>query len=55
MLGDLGAARPGDALGLESASVSAVIAELEDYTPACWHTSRTPVVRVLNGNLRLAE
>jgi len=32
-----------------------VVAELEKYTPACWHTSRTPFVRVLAGNLRLVE
>lgn len=33
---------------------AATLAELEGYTPACWHTSRTPVVRVLAENLRLA-
>lgn len=49
LLGDLG-----DTLGLEPASLAAVLAELEQYTPACWHTSRTPVVRVLAGNVRLA-
>jgi len=54
LLGELTAARPGDALGLAPESVTAVVAELENYTPACWHTSRTPVVRVLAGSVRLA-
>jgi hypothetical protein len=55
LLGDLEAANPGGALGLAPTSVTTVVAELEAYAPACWHTSRTPVVRVLAGNLRLAE
>jgi predicted metal-dependent hydrolase len=55
LLGDLTAAQPGGALGLAPESVSAVLAELEKYTPECWHTSRTPVVRVLDAPLRLAE
>jgi hypothetical protein len=55
LLGDFGAANPGGALGLDPTSVTAVVAELESYAPVCWHTSRTPVVRVLAGNLRLAD
>ena len=55
LLGDLTAANPGGALGLAPESVSAVLAELEKSTPECWHTSRTPVVRVLDAPLRLAE
>ena len=60
LLGDLGAASLGDtgsytaALGLAPESVSSVVRELEHYRPECWHTSRTPVVRVLNAALRLA-
>ena len=60
LLGDLGAARIGDAgvhtaaIGLASESVSSVVRELEHYQPECWHTSRTPVVRVLAAELRLA-
>lgn len=54
LLGDLEAANPGGTLNLAPESLSAVVAELEKYTPACWHTSRTPFVRVLAGNLRLA-
>ena len=53
LLGDLEAARLGGTLGLAPDSLSAVVKELEKYTPACWHTSRTPAVRVLAGNLRL--
>lgn len=53
LLGDLGAAQPGDALSLAPESVTAVVTELENYTPACWHTSRTPVVRVVIESLRL--
>ena len=58
--GDFGAARIGDAgvytaaLGLAPESVSSVIRELEHYRPECWHTSKTPVVRVLSADLRLA-
>ncbi len=54
LLGDLEAARLGGSLGLAPDSLSAVVKELEKYTPACWHTSKTLVVRVLAGNLRLA-
>lgn len=54
LLGELEAANPGGTLGLDPDSLSAVVAELEKYTPACWHTSKTPVVRVLAGHLRLA-
>jgi uncharacterized protein len=60
LLGDLGAASIGDAgayaaaLGLDPESVSSVIRELEHYRTECWHTSRTPVVRVLAAELRLA-
>jgi hypothetical protein len=53
LLGDLEAARLGGSLGLAPDSLSAVVNELENYTPACWHTSRTPAVRVLAGNVRL--
>lgn len=55
LLGELEAANPGGTLNLAPESLSAVVAELEKYTPACWHTSRTPFVRVLSGNLRLVE
>lgn len=54
LLGELEAANPGGTLKISPESLSAVVAELEKYSPACWHTSRTPVVRVLAGNLRLA-
>lgn len=55
LLGDLEAAPVGGALGLAPESITAVLAELGNYTPQCWHTSRTPVVRVLAENLRLAQ
>ena len=55
LLGDLGAADIGGTLGLAPESISAVVTELEHFTPACWHTSRTPVVRVLAENLRLVS
>ena len=55
LLGDLGAAHGGVTLGLAAESISAVVTELERCTPACWHTSRTPVVRVLDENLRLVS
>ncbi|MFM7075196.1 MAG: DUF309 domain-containing protein [Planctomycetaceae bacterium] len=42
------------ALGLDPASLGAVIAELEAYRPECWHTSRFPVVKVLTAGLRVA-
>ena len=54
LLGELEAVTPEGSLKISPESLSAVVAELEKYTPACWHTSRTPVVRVLAGNLRLA-
>ena len=41
-------------LGLETASLGAVIAELEAYRPECWHTSRFSVVKVLTAGLRAA-
>jgi predicted metal-dependent hydrolase len=53
LLGELQAAPVGGALGLAPESVNALLAELESYTPACWHTSRTPVVRVLAKGLQL--
>jgi uncharacterized protein len=55
LLGDLGAADVGGTLGLAPESISAVATELEHFTPACWHTSRTPVVRVLAESLRLVS
>ena len=55
LLGDLQAGPICGRLGLAPESISAVVAELEGYTPACWHTSRTPVVRVLAANLRRAS
>ena len=55
LLGDLKSASPGDALSLAPESLAAVVAELQKYTPACWHTSKTPAVRVLAEALRLAE
>ena len=55
LLGDLGAANVGGTLGLAPESISAVVTELGNFTPACWHTSRTPVVRVLAKNLRLVS
>lgn len=61
LLGRIAAARFGgavthtpDALGLDPESVLGVLRELDSYRPACWHTSRTPVVRVLASELRLA-
>lgn len=53
LLGELEAANPGGTLKLAPGSLSAVVAELEKYTPACWHASKTPIVRVLAQNLRL--
>jgi hypothetical protein len=61
-LGDLDAACVGeavtygpDALGLDPASLLLVLLEFEHYRPECWHTSRTPVVRVLSADLRLCQ
>ena len=54
LLGDPAAADPGGSLGIAPDSLSALITELETYTPACWHTSKTPAVRVLAGHLQLA-
>jgi predicted metal-dependent hydrolase len=42
------------AIGLARASLVALLDELDAYQPACWHTSRTPAVRVLAGWLRPA-
>lgn len=42
-------------LGLSPDSLAAVVAELDAYTPECWHTSRAPVVRVVASELRLTE
>jgi len=38
-------------LGLSEESLAAVVTELANYTPACWHTSRCPVVRVVASEL----
>jgi hypothetical protein len=54
LLGDLKSAPSGATLGLARESISAVVTEIDAYTPACWHTSRTHVVRVVAENLRLA-
>ncbi|MFM7185651.1 MAG: hypothetical protein ACKO4Z_12890 [Planctomycetota bacterium] len=54
LLGNLGAPC-GDTLGIAPESLAAVVVELEGYTPACWHTSRAPVVRMLDATLRLME
>jgi len=53
LLGNVQASGDGLSLGLDPESVSAVVSECETSIKACWHTSRTPVVRVLAGNLRL--
>lgn len=59
LLGELGAASVGESgvgvLGLDPATVSAVLAELERYRPECWQTSRCPVVKVVSAGLRVAE
>ncbi len=55
LLGDQGGPGGGGHLGLAPESLFAVVAELERYTPACWHTSRTSVVRVVAEGLRLAD
>ncbi|MGB8853232.1 MAG: DUF309 domain-containing protein [Pirellulales bacterium] len=54
LFGDMESAPGGGTLGLLPESIAAVVAELEGYIPACWHTARTPYVRVLAENLRLA-
>jgi len=41
------------ALGLERETLEGVLAELENYTPECWHSARALVVRVLAARLRL--
>jgi hypothetical protein len=57
--GELGAASVGESgvgvLGLDPASVSAVLAELERYWPECWQTSKCAVVKVVVAELRVAE
>jgi uncharacterized protein len=57
LVGDQGEApgHPPITLGLARESLAAVVAELENYRPACWHTSRASVVRVVASELRLAE
>ena len=45
----------GGTLGIDPDSVAAVVAELEGFIPACWHTARAPVVRTLDATLRLME
>jgi len=42
-----------EALGLAPESIAVVLAELEHHRPACWHTSRCPVVKVLAAELRV--
>jgi hypothetical protein len=61
LLGDVGALRLGevvthspDALGLGLKSVLGVLQELDLYRPECWHTLKTPVVRVLAAESRVA-
>lgn len=39
-------------LGIVPGSLAAVFAELENYRPECWHTSRFPVVKVLVAGLQ---
>lgn len=51
LLGDLQMASAGSALTLAPESVAAVVAELERFKPACWHTTPAPVVRVLDAGL----
>lgn len=53
-VGDAGMQAP-DALGLDPESLLRVLLELEHYRPECWHTSKTPVVRVLSADLRLCQ
>jgi len=42
------------ALGLERESIEKVLAELESYTPECWHSARATVVRVVVARLKVA-
>jgi hypothetical protein len=42
-------------LGLAPDSLAAVVTELEELEPECWHASRARVVRVVTSALRLAE
>ena len=39
-------------LGIASESLAAVVTELENYQPECWHTARFPVVKVLVAGLQ---
>ncbi len=58
LLGETGGVQRGvdsaDALGLERESIEGVLAELESYTPQCWHSARALVVRVVAARLRVA-
>jgi predicted metal-dependent hydrolase len=47
------AAESSAALGISPKSIASVLQELETFRAECWHTSRTPVVRVLAADLRL--
>lgn len=40
-------------LGITASSLKGVLAELDAYKPACWHTNRAPVVRVIVARLEL--
>lgn len=42
-------------LGISRKSLIGVLAELDAYTPACWHTSSAGVVRVLDATLELTS
>jgi len=42
------------ALGLDPASLDAVMAELEAHRPACWDTARVAGVKVVADGLRVA-
>lgn len=55
---ELAGGRSGDAaatLGLAAESLAAVLGELDVHKAACWHVARAAVVRVVDGELRLAE
>ena len=54
LLGGLAVVDADATLGLAPESLAGVLDELDASAPACWHTSRTPAVRVLAGWLRLA-